>query len=95
LDGFEEILFATKIYKKGGSYADYDGRVAVQTNNGDDIVVPLTSRGVGGLVRHCQDCQHSKRTDDHECEPCYQQRTNYWPFLADIIRRLLRTNSRS
>ncbi len=44
LDGFEEILFATKIFKKGGSYADYDGRVAVQTNNGDDIIVPLTSR---------------------------------------------------
>ena len=44
LDGFEKILFATKIFSKGGSYADYDGRVAVQTNNGDDIVVPLTSR---------------------------------------------------
>jgi uncharacterized protein involved in tellurium resistance len=44
LDGFEEILFATKIFMKGGSYADYDGRVAVQTNNGDDIIVPLTSR---------------------------------------------------
>ena len=43
LDGFDEILFATKIFKKGGSFADYDGRVAVQTNNGDDIVVPLTS----------------------------------------------------
>lgn len=44
LDGFEEILFATKIFMKGGCYADYDGWVAVQTNNGDDIVVPLTSR---------------------------------------------------
>lgn len=44
LDGFDEILFATKIFTKGGSYADYDGRVAVQTNNGDDVVVPLTSR---------------------------------------------------
>ncbi len=43
LDGFETILFATKIYKKGGCYADYDGRVAVQTNNGDDIQVPLTA----------------------------------------------------
>ena len=44
LDGFQEILFATKIFSKGGSYRDYDGRVAVQTNNGDDIQVPLTSR---------------------------------------------------
>jgi uncharacterized protein involved in tellurium resistance len=44
LDGFEEILFATKIFMKGGSYADYDGRVDVQTNNGDDIIVPLTSQ---------------------------------------------------
>ena len=44
LDGFDRILFATKIYKKGGCYADYDGRVAVQTNNGDDIQVPLTAR---------------------------------------------------
>ena len=44
LDGSEEILFATKIFMKGGSYADYDGRVAVQTNNGDDIIVPLTSQ---------------------------------------------------
>ena len=44
LDDFEEILFATKIFSKGGSYQDYDGRVAVQTNNGDDIQVPLTSR---------------------------------------------------
>ena len=44
LDGFEQILFATKIFSKGGSYADYDGRVVLQTNNGDDIVVPLTSR---------------------------------------------------
>ena len=39
-----EILFATKIFSKGGCYADYDGRVMVQTNNGDEIVVPLTSR---------------------------------------------------
>ena len=44
LDDFEEILFATKIFSKGGSYADYDGRVAVQTNNGDDIQVPLTAQ---------------------------------------------------
>ena len=44
LDDFQEILFATKIFSKGGSYKDYDGRVAVQTNNGDDIQVPLTSR---------------------------------------------------
>ena len=44
LSEFEEILFATEIFNKGGSYADYDARVTIQTNNGDDIVVPLTSR---------------------------------------------------
>ena len=44
LDDFEEILFATKIFSKGGSYADYDGRVTLTTNNGDDIVVPLSSQ---------------------------------------------------
>lgn len=43
LDDYEEIWFATKIFSKGGSYSDYDGHVAVQTNNGDTIQVPLTS----------------------------------------------------
>lgn len=43
LDDFKTILFATKIFSKGGSYRDYDGRVAVQTNNGDDVIVPLIS----------------------------------------------------
>jgi uncharacterized protein involved in tellurium resistance len=38
------ILFATKIYSKGGCFADYDGRVTVQTNNGDDITVPLSAQ---------------------------------------------------
>ena len=40
---FETILFATKIYSKGGCFADYDGRVSVESNNGDEIIVPLTS----------------------------------------------------
>lgn len=44
LDDLKEIWFATKIFSKGGSYSDYDGQVAVQTNNGDTIQVPLTSR---------------------------------------------------
>jgi len=44
LDSLEEVLFATKIYLKGGSYSDYNGKVVVKTNNGDEIVVPLTSR---------------------------------------------------
>lgn len=43
LDDFKEIWFATKIFSKGGSYSDYDGRVTVQTNNGDTVEVPLTS----------------------------------------------------
>lgn len=44
LNGLKEILFATKIFNKGGCYADYNGKVIVKTNNGDEIVVPLTSR---------------------------------------------------
>ena len=44
IERFEEILFATKIFMKGGSYSDYNGGVTVQTNNGDDVTVPLTSR---------------------------------------------------
>jgi|GEM_PF-1433243 len=44
LTDLQEILFATKIFSKGGSYADYDGRVTVETNNGDSIVVPLTAQ---------------------------------------------------
>jgi uncharacterized protein involved in tellurium resistance len=44
LKNIEEVLFATKIFNKGGCYADYDGRVTVQTNNGDEVVVPLTSQ---------------------------------------------------
>lgn len=43
-DRFRTILFATKIYSKGGCYADYDGRVSVKTSNGDEVDVPLTSR---------------------------------------------------
>ncbi|MBX7135041.1 MAG: hypothetical protein K1X67_20440 [Fimbriimonadaceae bacterium] len=46
LDNYKEIWFATKIFSKGGSYSDYDGRVTVQTNNGDVIQVPLTSKEV-------------------------------------------------
>jgi uncharacterized protein involved in tellurium resistance len=44
LADFHDILFATKIFQKGGCFADYDGRVTVQTNNGDDITVPLSAR---------------------------------------------------
>jgi len=43
LNDFKEIWFATKIFSKGGAYSDYDGRVTVQTNNGDTVEVPLTS----------------------------------------------------
>jgi len=44
IEDLKEILFATKIFNKGGCYADYNGQVIVKTNNGDEIVVPLTSR---------------------------------------------------
>lgn len=43
LEDYQEIWFATRIFSKGGSYSDYDGGVAVETNNGDTIQVPLTS----------------------------------------------------
>ncbi len=46
LGEYKEIWFATKIFSKGGSYSDYDARVSVQTNNGDNIEVPLTSTEV-------------------------------------------------
>jgi hypothetical protein len=44
LDELEEILFATKIFNKGGCYADYNGRIIVETSNGEEVIVPLTSR---------------------------------------------------
>jgi uncharacterized protein involved in tellurium resistance len=43
-DSIRSVLFATKIFSKGGCYADYDGRVIVTTNNGDEVEVPLTSQ---------------------------------------------------
>lgn len=43
LDELNAILFATNIYKKGGAYADYDGRITISTAEGDEIIVPLTS----------------------------------------------------
>lgn len=35
---------ATKVFRKGGCYADYDGQIVVTTNNGDVVVVPLSSQ---------------------------------------------------
>jgi uncharacterized protein involved in tellurium resistance len=47
LAGFVEILFATKIFSKGGCYMDYDAQVQVitasQASARDRVVVPLTS----------------------------------------------------
>lgn len=43
-EGFRRIVFATKIFRKGGCYADYDGQIVVTTNNGDVVVVPLSSQ---------------------------------------------------
>ena len=47
LAALEEILFATKIFTKGGCYRDYDGRVQLITRSGgeqlDRVTVPLTS----------------------------------------------------
>ena len=44
LSTYSKILFATKIYSKGGSFSDYDGKILVQTSNGQDITVPLSAR---------------------------------------------------
>jgi uncharacterized protein involved in tellurium resistance len=44
LDELEEVLFATKIFNKGGCYADYNGRILVETSNGEEVIVPLSSR---------------------------------------------------
>jgi uncharacterized protein involved in tellurium resistance len=41
---FATILVATKIYKKGGRYSDYDAKVVVQTDEGGEMTVPLSSQ---------------------------------------------------
>jgi uncharacterized protein involved in tellurium resistance len=41
---FDRVLFATKIFNKGGSYADYDGRVTLETDDGYVVEVPLNAR---------------------------------------------------
>jgi len=43
LDWYKEIWFAAFIFSNKGTYGDYDGRVILKTNNGDDFQVPLTS----------------------------------------------------
>ncbi len=43
LEDFRTILFATKIFSKGGSFADYDGTVTLKTDGGHEVAVPLTS----------------------------------------------------
>jgi uncharacterized protein involved in tellurium resistance len=43
INDFHTILFATKIFSKGGAFADYDGKVMIKTDRGDEVVVPLTS----------------------------------------------------
>ncbi len=44
LGNLREVLFATKIFCKGGCFADYDGKIVVSTNNGDSITVPLSAQ---------------------------------------------------
>ena len=44
LQGISQMLIATKNYTGHGSFADYDGKVVVETSNGDNITVPLTSQ---------------------------------------------------
>lgn len=44
LNGISQMLIATKNYTESGCFADYDGKVVVETSNGDNITVPLTSQ---------------------------------------------------
>jgi uncharacterized protein involved in tellurium resistance len=44
LNRIEKMLIATKNYTESGCFADYDGKVVVETSNGDNITVPLTSQ---------------------------------------------------
>ena len=44
LNRVEKMLIATKNYTESGCFADYDGKVVVETSNGDNITVPLTSQ---------------------------------------------------
>lgn len=44
LNGISQLLIATKNYTGDGCFADYDGKVVVETSNGDNITVPLTSQ---------------------------------------------------
>ncbi|MBE6372453.1 MAG: VWA domain-containing protein [Lentisphaerae bacterium] len=44
LNRIEKMLIATKNYTGSGCFADYDGKVVVETSNGDNITVPLTSQ---------------------------------------------------
>ena len=44
LNGISQMLIATKNFTESGCFADYDGKVVVETSNGDNITVPLTSQ---------------------------------------------------
>ncbi len=44
LNGISQMLIATNNYTGGRSFTDYDGKVVVETSNGDNITVPLTSQ---------------------------------------------------
>ena len=44
LQGISQMLIATNNFTGGRSFADYDGKVVVETSNGDNITVPLTSQ---------------------------------------------------
>ena len=44
LNRIGKMLIATKNYTGDGRFSDYDGKVVVETSNGDNITVPLTSQ---------------------------------------------------
>jgi uncharacterized protein involved in tellurium resistance len=47
LEDFDQIIFATKIFGDGDRFSDYDGKVIIETNCGDKIMVPLSAQKLG------------------------------------------------
>jgi uncharacterized protein involved in tellurium resistance len=47
LAGIAEIVFATQIFGDGDRFCDYDGRVVIETGNGENITVPLSAQQTG------------------------------------------------
>lgn len=47
LSGIRLIVFATNIFGHGDRFCDYDGKVVIETSNGDKVTVPLSAQQLG------------------------------------------------